>query len=89
VFGRLITSTGWTWEYVRDEFDLTGLRRMYRYWSEHPPVHELVAGYMGIGTPKKSKSKTTSNNLRDFASEMSAGFNGIKKTRPKKPPNAG
>jgi len=88
VFGRLITSTGWTYEYVRDEFDLTGLRRMYRYWSEHPPVHELVAGYMGISAPKKSRAKASSS-LRDFASEMGASFNGIKKTRPKKPPDAG
>jgi hypothetical protein len=80
VYGRVITVTGWTWQYVRDEFDLTGLRRMYRYWGEHPPVHELVAGYMGVGA-KKVKAKASSS-LRDFASEMGAsGFNGITKKR--------
>jgi hypothetical protein len=82
VFGRVVTVTGWTWEYVRDEFDLTGLRRMYRYWSEHPPVHELVGGYMGVGVAKKARAKS-SGSLRDFASEMSANFNGTTKKRVK------
>lgn len=24
------------------------MRRLYRYWSAHPPVHELVAAVMGL-----------------------------------------
>lgn len=24
------------------------MRRLYRYWSAHPPVHELVAAFMGV-----------------------------------------
>lgn len=79
----MITVTGWTYEYVRDEFDLAGLRRMYRYWNEHPPVHELVAGYMGVGA-KKSKAKASSS-LRDFASEMGANFQGVTRKRQTKP----
>lgn len=24
------------------------MRRLYRYWTAHPPVHELVAAFMGV-----------------------------------------
>ncbi|WP_331315786.1 hypothetical protein [Methylobacterium mesophilicum] len=24
------------------------MRRLYRYWSAQPPVHELVAAFMGV-----------------------------------------
>ncbi len=24
------------------------MRRLYRYWAAHPPVHELVAVFMGV-----------------------------------------
>ncbi|WP_244633371.1 hypothetical protein [Methylobacterium radiotolerans] len=27
------------------------MRRLYRYWTAHPPVHELVAAFMGVKTP--------------------------------------
>ncbi|KTR97008.1 hypothetical protein SB2_02740 [Methylobacterium radiotolerans] len=27
---------------------LWDVRRLYRYWSAHPPVHELVAAFMGV-----------------------------------------
>jgi hypothetical protein len=53
---------------------------MYRYWNEHPPVHELVAAYMGVGA--KNTRVKVSTSLRDFASEMGAsGFNGITRKR--------
>lgn len=65
---------------MRDEFDLKGLRALYGYWNEHPPVHELVGAYMGVKS-KKPKTKTSSS-LRDLVSELGAsGFNGYKKPR--------
>jgi hypothetical protein len=27
------------------------VRRLYRYWSAHPPVHELVAAFLGVTAP--------------------------------------
>lgn len=27
------------------------MRRLYRYWSAHPPVHELAAAFLGVKTP--------------------------------------
>ncbi|MBE7204517.1 MAG: hypothetical protein INR70_42915 [Parafilimonas terrae] len=24
------------------------MRRLYRYWTAHPPVHELVAAFVGV-----------------------------------------
>jgi hypothetical protein len=93
VYGRVITVTGWTYEYVRDEFDMTGLRRLFDYWGEHPPVHEMVASYLGVkSTKKKASAKPAAaaagSNLRDLASEMGAsGFGGITRKRaPSKTP---
>jgi hypothetical protein len=65
---------------------MTGLRRLYDYWGEHPPVHEMVASYLGVKPKAKASAKpanaTTSSNLRDFASEMNAsGFGGITRKR--------
>jgi hypothetical protein len=27
------------------------IARLYRYWLEAPPVHELVAGFLGVKAP--------------------------------------
>ncbi|MGU3468789.1 hypothetical protein ACLBXO_28480 [Methylobacterium sp. C33D] len=27
------------------------MRRLYRYWTAHPPIHELVAAFMGVKAP--------------------------------------
>ena len=40
--------TGWTWEQVVWETDLPQLQAMYRYWAAHPPLHMMVAAYLGI-----------------------------------------
>lgn len=27
------------------------MRRLYRYWSAHPPVHEMIAAFLGVKEP--------------------------------------
>ena len=54
--GLLITGTGWTvpeldatpWPDVMDLID---------YWADHPPVHQLLAGFMGV-KPKNRKAQS-------------------------------
>jgi hypothetical protein len=35
------------------------LEELMAYWSQHPPIHHMVAAYLGIGKTGKS-GKTTS-----------------------------
>ena len=37
---------GWTWDQV-GELTLPRLKALRRYWRKHPPVHLLVAAYLG------------------------------------------
>jgi hypothetical protein len=47
----LIACTGWTWEYIDNHMTIPRLSTMTRYWSQNPPVHVLVAEYMGYEAP--------------------------------------
>lgn len=42
-------SLGYTWDYVEQHIDLPRLAAMNRYWDKHPPVHIMVAAYLGYG----------------------------------------
>ena len=40
------------------------------YWADHPPVHQLVAGFMGVKSRKKSKTsavKATASDMQSLA----------------------
>jgi hypothetical protein len=54
-----MASTGETRQKIRDEWDLPLLKAWYGYCADHPPVHILVAAYMGI----KPKSKPDPDRL--------------------------
>lgn len=51
-------ATGWTWEYVGEHMDIPRLRKMQHYWEENPPLHVLVASYMGVGVRKDKKQSS-------------------------------
>lgn len=44
---------GWTWEYIDQNMTLPRLQSMNRYWKKFPPMHVLVAGYLGVGAFKE------------------------------------
>jgi hypothetical protein len=49
-------STGMTWDEVQDQLDLPSLNALTRYWTRHPPVHLMVAAYLGIkAEPEKAE----------------------------------
>jgi hypothetical protein len=46
----VVASTGWTWDYVRDELDIPRLTALTEYWQQHPPLHLVVAAALGVKT---------------------------------------
>jgi hypothetical protein len=56
----LIASTGHTWTEVRDDWDLPRLIAWTEYSSDHPPLHLMVASYLGI-KPRISKPTEADN----------------------------
>lgn len=47
-------STGWTWDQVRNELDVPRLKALNAYWKKQPPVHLLVAAYLGYSPAEES-----------------------------------
>lgn len=43
-----MTFPGWTWEYIDDHMDLIRLGAIHRVWKRTPPVHVMVAHYLGF-----------------------------------------
>jgi hypothetical protein len=74
VLGRVCTVLGaepdrvWSMEWA-------DVARLYRYWRESPPVHELVAAYLGV---KPSRGREAAPDARPdigmTGDEIRAGF---------------
>ena len=64
LYAHLCTCFGWTWEYIDECMTFERLESCDRYWKEHPPIHIIVADYMGYEKPKtvKDKSKEAEEN---------------------------
>jgi hypothetical protein len=62
IYAHVVASTGWTWDYVSEHVDLPRLNAMNEYWAQFPPVHIMVAGYMGY----KPKEKPEENNFDEL-----------------------
>ena len=64
LYARIISQTGWTWEYIGQNMTLPRLYEMQRYWEQHPPVGDLVAAYLGY----EVKAKGTNKRSPDYGS---------------------
>jgi hypothetical protein len=53
----VIANTGWTWAEV-GKLTLPRLNALFRQWRRHPPVHHLVASYLGF-KPSPDSSQTS------------------------------
>lgn len=63
--------TGHTPAQLRHEWDLPMVGHMTTYWHNHPPVHVLVAGYMGY---KPDTEITAAPDLQKTIAELSEDF---------------
>ena len=73
---------GYTYEYIDDFMTLPRLNQMAAYWKENPPLHQIVAGYLGF---EKSKSTNdTEQNLVSQSDELMglAGSFGLSSEKP-------
>lgn len=61
VIAHVVASTGLPWDQILDEWDLPRLDAMTRYWNDHPPVHVMVAAYLGVKPSNQSKQPSKSN----------------------------
>lgn len=57
----MIASTGWTWEYVDGHMTFPRFYALLDHWQKHPPVHLLVAAFLGYG--EKTRRPGTLNEL--------------------------
>lgn len=55
-------SCGMSWHDARHEMDLPKLAALNRYWDHSPPVHVLVARYLGIKAPTRTSHNAAEQN---------------------------
>jgi len=53
LYAHVIAVTGWTWDYIAEHVDLPRLEALNRYWTQLPPLHLMVAAYLGIKPKEK------------------------------------
>lgn len=57
IYARVITATGWTWDYIDEYLTLPRLNALGKHWQDFPPVNETVAAFVGIKPEKKEPRK--------------------------------
>jgi hypothetical protein len=68
------------------EMDLTDVNELLEYWEKVPPLHIMVAGYLGVGKKKEEKSTMTAE---QFAAMLGAKIPPPKAADPAPPPAPG
>jgi hypothetical protein len=48
IYGLLATACGYSYPII-DEMTLFDAEELVSYWTDHPPVHLLLAAFMGVG----------------------------------------
>lgn len=71
----MITCFGYEWDYIGEHLDIPKLNQITKYQRRIPPLHQLVAGYLGVNTD----DLTSENNLNSFISDMKK--NGYSETK--------
>jgi len=51
-FALCCANLGWGWEQAERELDLHRLATLNRLWADEPPVHRLLAGFVGYKPPR-------------------------------------
>lgn len=56
---------------MRNHIDLPTLDALQAEWRQHPPVHHLVAAYLGYKSPVQASALfEAAPNIEDFAREL-------------------
>jgi hypothetical protein len=54
-----------------DELTVPRLMALNRYWANHPPVHIMIAAYLGV-KPRETR-KNTEHDMRELIAMFGAG----------------
>lgn len=65
-------STGWTLDQVQEQFDLPLLKAMINYWKGKPPIHVMIASYLGIENKSHSNFENPEDNNSGLLEALSA-----------------
>jgi len=52
---------------------LLDFEELAAYWAEHPPLHILVAGYLGLGREKRNRMRWAPSSAASAPSERGTG----------------
>lgn len=66
-------STGLDFDQVRDQFDLPRLKAMNKYWENYPPIHIMIAGYLGIKPSEKAPELSNDEHLIQLMQALGQG----------------
>ena len=55
---------------MREHVDLPTLDALQSEWSLHPPVHHLVAAYLGYKPPVQTRAQNTVSDIEDYRQEI-------------------
>jgi hypothetical protein len=47
IYSHLIATLGWSYEYIDEHMTFPRFKALVNYWKLHPPVHVLLAGFVG------------------------------------------
>ena len=75
-----MTVTGWTWDYIEDNLTLPRVYALMNYWGKHPPLHVMVAAYLGIKDEAEEilgEDADLGNFLGDLAAASPGGLGGL------------
>lgn len=64
---------GLTWHDARHEMDLPTLAALTKYWNHSPPVHVLVAQYLGYKPSEKPTTKAVESQADDLIQLIQSG----------------
>ncbi|MFK7088685.1 hypothetical protein AAFM71_07695 [Chromobacterium violaceum] len=67
LYAHLIACTGLPPDTITQQFDLPRLEAMNTYWRNHPPLHLMVAAYLGI---KPETPATPTDDQPDLATVL-------------------
>ena len=66
-----MAATGWTYEHISRRVTMSQYNRLARYWSNHPPLHVMVAAYLGI-KPEEPKPNWETESFESLVARWNA-----------------
>lgn len=66
-----MTTFGWSWEYVDEEMTLPRLYAIWKQWKRSPPMHVMIAAYLGHLKPEADSTNQPTGPLDSMFDAMS------------------